>query len=543
MPSTAQPESVQICIYGATPGGITAAIAAARDGRSVVVVEPGQHLGGMTSGGLGWTDHGVKESIGGLSREFYRRVARHYAASGPGGMDQGDGWSHEPHVAEAIFRDWLREHGVRVVFAHRLSRVERDGARIVAASFDFAPPDHRGAPAPQPQVAEALRVAAGMWIDATYEGDLMALAGVSSATRREGRDEHGESMAGVRRKPVSERGTTLDIDPFVERGRPASGLLPLVEADGDEPDGAPHEAIQAYCFRLCLAQGGSRPVAPPPAYDPARYELLGRYFEACGAAGIALPPGDLYHPAPGRGWVAPRPLKISPLPRGKSDVNNGAPISIDHVGGGSTSYPRASWAERHRIWVGHEDYTRGLLCFLRSDGRIPADLRAEIATWGLPCDEFQDTGGWPHQLYVRECRRMVGRHVMTQHDAERPAPCVDSIGLGSYPLDSHLCRRVAQGGRLALEGGFMHRITGAYPIPYRAITPKAGECANLLVVFCVSATHVAYSSLRMEPVLMILGESAAIAAGLALDGDTGVQDVDPHRLAGHLRELGQVLAV
>ncbi len=543
MSSEPKQETVDVCVYGATSGGITAAIAAARNGRNVVLIEPSQHLGGMTSGGLGWTDYGIKESVGGLSGEFYRRIANYYSKAGIDGMDQGAGWSHEPHVAEAILNDWLTEYAIRVIFAHRVSAVKKNETRIVSATFDFAPPDHRGAPAALAQTPQALHITAPMWIDATYEGDLLAMAGVSFTTHRDGLDDHQESVAGVRYKTITERDATLAIDPFVKRGEPASGLLPLVEAGGEEADGARHAAIQAYCFRLCLAQTNCRPVEPPPSYHPAHYELLGRWFEACNAAGIVLPPSDLYHARAGQPWIAPRPLKISPLPRGKSDVNNGAPVSIDHVGGGSTAYPLASWAERQQIWHEHEDYTRGLLYFLRTDLRIAADLRHEIGSWGLPLDEFKDTGNWPHQLYVRECRRMVGPYVMTQHDAENPVPLADSIGLGSYSLDSHQCRRVAHSGQLALEGGFLHRIKGAYPIPYRAITPKAEECSNLLVIFCVSSTHAAYSSLRMEPVLMILGESAAFAACLALDTGISVQEVDVRTLTQRLREAGQVLEV
>lgn len=533
---------VEVCIYGGTSGGVIAAVAAAREGQSVVLIEPGRHLGGLTSGGLGFTDYGDKNSIGGLSMEFYRRVEAHYQAQkfpandGPAGPDfyQGQAWAHEPHVAEAIFDAWIKAAGVRVVREHRIAQIEKTGAKIRAATFDFAPPDNRGAFAATPTQENAVKVEAAMWIDASYEGDLLARAGVSYTTKRESRAQYGEDLNGVHLS------NSLGISAYRTPDHPESGLLPFTRpASQIGKEGDESAAVQAYTFRLCLVQnrgdnaGNWREIEPIGAYDPLWFEHLGRRLTHTKLREGLSPKRAFYHyPGP---YEEPRLVKISPLPRGKTDANQ-----MDFVGG-NHAYPEGNWKLRGQIWRAHEDFERGFLFWLRTDSRVPDDVRAEIATWGLPKDEFKDTGGWPHALYVRESRRMIGQYVMTQRDCQQKTPFEDSIGMGSYSLDSHFCDRVEIGGELTFEGGFYEKSRGAYPIPYRALAPKANECENLLVLFCLSSTHAAYSSLRMEPVLMILGESAAIAAHLALQTNSSVQNLDSKRLTQRLREVGQIL--
>lgn len=536
---------VDVCVYGGTSGGVVAAVAAARQGRSVVLVEPGRHLGGMTSGGLGLTDTKGTETVGGLAGAFYGRIGAQYRASGPQpngpagpAHHAGEGWTHEPHVAEQVLRDWLDEHQVPVLWECRIAGLVKQGARIRTIRLDQAPPDERGAPIATPEEPEYAEIEAAMFIDASYEGDLLAKAGVSYTTDREGKDRYNESLAGIRRsRPRHE------IDAFVQPGRPESGLLPLLQpGDGGGPEGAASAAVQAYTFRLCLVQniGPNQnnwlPIEPPNDYDPARYELFARIVEAEHATEPLTIPGALYHwPPPYR---EPRLFKISSLPGGKTDVNQ-----LDLVGY-SHDYPEGDWATRARVWRAHQDYQRGLLHFFGTSERVPEAVRIEVAKWGLPKDEFKDTGGWPHQLYIRESRRMLGATVMTQRDCEAPAAVLnDAIGMGTYSLDSHVCQRLARGGKVVNEGGFYQRIPGPYPIPYRAITPHASECENLLVIFCLSSSHAAYSSLRMEPVLMILGESAALAACQALEEDRSVQNINVARLTTRLREAGQVLQV
>jgi hypothetical protein len=537
-----------VCVYGGTSGGVIAAIAVAQQGRSVVLVEPGRHLGGMTSGGIGLTDFGRKETIGGLSREFYRRVEEYYrhddhhgdtSTAGPD-HPEGRGWTHEPHVAEMIFRDWLADYGVPIIFNSRISVARKTSTRLRSITLDYAPPDHRGAPAASATEPGYLEVEAAMFIDASYEGDLIALTGVSYTTQRESRAQYDESLAGV---CYSNGGH--NIDPYRQPGQPESGLLPLVSSESGGRVGAASSATQAYTFRLCLVQdagvnrGNMMPVEPPANYNVEIFELWARRVQ--GLVNSPDPPtatSALYHyppyyyPPP---YFEPSLFKISPLPRGKSDVNH-----LNWVGG-SFGYADGDWSTRVRIWHDHEDYQRGLLYFLRTDERMPQEWREEIGKWGLPKDEYSDSGGWPHQLYIRESRRMLGSYTVTQHDCQNPT-IEDSIGLGSHQLDSHGCRLLACEGRVVHEGGFFQDIPAPYPIPYRALIPREGECDNLLVLFCLSSSHAAYSSLRMEPVLMILGQSAGTAACHALGSGQALKTINTQRLQSRLRDAGQLLS-
>jgi hypothetical protein len=539
---------IDICVYGGTSGGVTAAIAAAQQGRSVVLIEPSRHLGGMTSGGLGWTDYGRIESIGGLSREFFRRVEAWYHATGlsPDEWKQGVGWTHEPHVAETIFKNWLAEYHVEVVYEHRVATAHKDGSRLRAIVLDHAPPDDRGAPTALAAYPAALQIEAAQWIDASYEGDLMAAANVSYQTSREAAKDYGESVAGViynHHEDLQGRliGTpsleaaTFDIDPYQNAGDPQSGLLPWLVESEPELAGEASSALQAYNFRLCLTDDPQNRVPiEAPNYDPAQYELLGRYLELMERRGTPLTP-DRFH----QNWHV---LKISPLPNRKSDVNNAGPFSTD-LTGANYRYPEGDWKTRSQIWHAHEDYQRGFHVFLRTDARVPVAVREEVQRWGLCRDEFTDTGHWPSQLYVRESRRLRGSYIMTQSDCEGENPVVDSVGMGSYSLDSHSCQRFAWRGAVVKEGGYIHRIKKPYGISYRALVPRENECENLAVIFCLSSSHAAYSSLRMEPVLMILGQSAAVAVCQALESNRSLQTINVSHLQKHLREGGQVLEI
>ena len=529
--------NVDLCVYGGTSGGVVAAIAARQQGRTVVLIEPGRHLGGMSSGGLGLTDHGWPDAIGGFSREFYQRIAEHYRLSKTSDSEhvQGIGWTHEPHVAEDIFNDWVKAYSVNVVFDHRLANVVVTEGVIRSIILDYAPSDERGAPASKALKIDALHVNALMFIDASYEGDLMAGANIHYTTRRESREQYDESLAGCRSRSYS-----VMIDPYVQPGHPQSGLLPLVQANSEAFNGAASNEIQAYNFRLCMSQTNMHVVTPPLNYDPWTYELFGREIKTYIEMGKPLLPHQFYHPPAGQPWIHPRMLKMSPLPNGKNDVNNSDEGTTDFIGGGSTLYPEADWALRAKIWHNHEDYIRGLLYFLRTDKRVLPETRDEVAKWGLPNDEFTDTNGWPHQLYIRESRRMLGAHVMIQADCESPT-IQDSIGLGSYPLDSHNCQRLACDDRIFYEGSFFSEVPIPYPISYRSICPCYEECRNLLVICCLSSSHVAYSSMRMEPVIMILGQSAAIAACQAIEQQVSVQHIDINSLQSRLRSAGQIL--
>jgi hypothetical protein len=525
-------------------------------GLSVSLIEPTRHVGGMSSAGLGWTDGGRIETIGGLSAAFYREVAEHYLAQDSGEeatRNGGLGWSHEPHVAENIFRRWLKDAGIEPLYACRVADVQKDGQRIRSILLDKAEPDERGAPAPLPEEPGFATIHARMFVDASYEGDLLALAGVSYTTRREGRNQYDEEMAGIiynhheawdgtLAHPPGLESAKLGLDPYKTPGDPASGLLPFLDEHEPFAPGSEDEALQAYNFRLCLTANpdNSIPVKPVGNYDPQWYELVGRWLKKLEAEGTPIQPGHFHH----FGLNPLKVFKISPLPHGKSDVNNAQSglISSDFIGQ-NYDYPEASWARRAEIWKAHEDYQRGLHYFMQTDERVPPAVREESLKWGLCKDEFQDTGHWPFQLYVRESRRIIGDLVMTQNHVNMQIPIDDSIGIGSYSLDSHLCRRFVHEGQIYNEGGFLYRNgRRAYPISYRALLPKESECENLASLFCLSASHAAFSTLRMEPVVMILGESVAHAIQLALQQDVALARIPVPLLQKRLRAAGQIIA-
>ncbi|HEX4794820.1 MAG TPA: FAD-dependent oxidoreductase [Humisphaera sp.] len=507
-----------LCIYGGTAAGVIAAVTAAKLGRTVLLVEPSRHLGGMTTGGLGFTDIGNKLAIGGLSREFYRRVGKVYGKE--------ESWVFEPSVAEKVLHELIAEANaggekIKVLLNHRIEEVDARDAlirRIMLA---------RASNADATIVEEHIPAEAASFIDCTYEGDLMALAKVQFTFGREAVAQYDEPLNGIRPNTPKHQ-FLVPVDPYVKSGDRSSGLLPLIqEGDGGTP-GAGDQRVQTYNLRLCLSKDKSNqnPITPPEGYDPATYEILARHLEGLVDAKKPINLGML--------------LKIDLMPNNKTDINNNGAVSTDYIGH-SWTYPSADFATRHRIWQEHVAYTHGLLHFLATSPRVPASVRKEMAVWGLTKDEFQETGGWPHQLYVREARRMIGRYVVTQHDCEHKTSVDDSIGLAAYNMDSHNCQRIVQNGVVRNEGDVQVAPAAPYSISYRAITPKAEVCRNLLVPVCLSASHIAYGSIRMEPVFMLLGQSAAMAAHMSLEKRANVQDVDIPALQARLLTDGQIL--
>lgn len=496
-PGCAEPRAQQfdVAVYGGTAGGVVAAIAAANEGANVVLLEPGRHVGGMVSGGLGKTDHANKSVIGGMSREFFERVGKHYG--------EPVTWYFEPHVAERVFTDWLKEANVRVLFEHRLAGVLMDGKRVRSI-----------------RVENGEAFAAKVFIDATYEGDLMARAGVSYFVGRESRDQYGESLAGVQEYSKFHQ-FDVAVSGRDEKGRP----LPCVH---DGPKGKPGDGdkkIQTYNFRVCLTnrKENQLPLPKPPGYDPGRYEALKRYFAI---RGKDLKMNDI--------------TIFSLMPNGKTDINNRGPFSLDHIGA-NWDYPEAGYKRRAEIWQDHVNYVQGFFYFLAHDPSVPKHLQDEINQWGLPKDEFADTGHWPHQLYVREARRMIGEYLMIQRDVQEDRAKSDSIGMGSFMIDTHHSQRVIRpDGSLENEGDVQVPVQ-PYEIPYRSLVPKRAQCVNLLVPVCMSASHVAYGSLRMEPQYMIMGQATGVAAFQAIQGGQAVQDVDVDRLRARLVEQKQIL--
>ena len=536
-----------VVVYGGTSGGVTAAVAAARHGQKVVLIEPGRHLGGLTSGGLGATDIGKKEAIGGLAREFYRRVKQHYA--NPAAWKYGrpeDFRSNqhdpkedvmfyfEPHVAEKIYDDLVREAKVEVVRGERLdlkAGVVKRGTAIEAIVME-----------------SGRRFRGRVFIDATYEGDVMAKAGVSYLVGREANAAFGETHNG-NQPYLLRRGKTVPsahdfrraVDPYVRPGDPASGLIFGVHPGGPGPEGVGDNRVQAYCYRLCLTNEPANrvPFAQPADYDPAKFELVARYLNSDRMLPEFPNGGDIEHPVLGNNLMRPTPVVI--MPNRKSDSNNKDPVGFNLVGG-NYDYPEADYATRERIIREHVSWQQGLIWFMATDPRVPERFRAPMKDWGLPKDEFTDTGHWPHQLYVREARRLHGAFVMTQRHCDSTQPVPDPIGMGGYAMDSHNVRRyVDENGHVRTEGTIGLGVKQAYGIAYDAITPKPEQSSNLLVPVCLSATHVAYGSIRMEPVFMAIGHSAGVAAALANEQRCTVQEIDRTKLRAQLLAQGQII--
>jgi hypothetical protein len=516
-----------VVIYGGTSAAVTTAIQVKKMGKSVVVVSPDKHLGGLTSGGLGFTDSGNTGSIGGLSREFYHRVYLEYQNDEAWRWEkkdeygnQGQGtkamlhddrtmWIFEPHIAEKVFEEWIAEYDIPVVREALLDRekgVVKDGARIVSiATLDGT--IYRGK----------------IFIDATYEGDLMAAAGVSYHIGRESNEVYGETWNG-NQFGVFQHGHYFKspVSPYKTADDPSSGLLPFIDDSSEGVNGEGDSRIQAYCYRLCLTNNPENrvPFSKPANYDPANYELLRRVFAS--------------------GWRETF-NKFDPIPNRKTDTNNHGPFSTDFIGM-NYAYPEATYEQRREILRQHFEYQMGWFYFIANDPSVPEDVRSRMSEWGLAKDEFADNGNWSHQIYVREARRMKGEYVTTEHECLGRRRPPHPVGMGSYGLDSHNVRRfVTREGYVQNEGDIGVGVKQPYSIDYGSLTPLSAECTNLLVPVCVSCSHIAFGSIRMEPVFMLLGQSAATAAVLAIDAKCNVQDVDYNQLREQLVADGQRL--
>ena len=493
--STVFGAEANVIVYGDTSAAITAAIQVRRMGKSVLIVAPSKHLGGLTTAGLGATDIGNKAAIGGLSREFYRRIKQYYASPAAWRQQkkdeyrsrrqrQGDDgmWTFEPHVATQIYEKMLSEAGVTVHRGERLDRkagVLKRGARIVGIRMESGKQFH-----------------GRCFIDATYEGDLLAAAGVSYHVGRESNGKYGETLNGVQTAQAIKHQMARGVDPYKRKGDKSSGLLPGIHSGQPGKDGQGDHRVQAYNLRMCLTDAPSNrlPFKKPDGYDPLDYELLLRNFEA----------GERRIP-----WSPTR------MPNRKTDTNNNHGFSTDFINE-SYSWAEASYAEREEIFRKHLKYQRGLMWTLANHPRVPDRIRQQIARWGVCKDEFAEFAGWPHQLYVREARRMVSSYVMTEHNCRGDREVTDAVGLAAYTMDSHNVQRyVGPDGTVVNEGDVQVGGFSPYAISYRSIVPKKAECENLLVPVCLSASHIAYGSIRMEPVFMVLGQSAATAACLS----------------------------
>lgn len=485
--------AVDLCIYGATSAGIIAAVQAAGGGLSICLLAQGSHLGGLTAGGLGYTDFGNKAIIGGLAREFYRRVGTHYGVE--------EEWKFEPHVAEAVFRAMLREADVHPIEHQFLDHVETTENCIDAITMQ-----------------SGLKVRAKFYIDATYEGDLMAKAGVPCTVGREGNARYDELLNGVQIRETHQ--FEYAVSPWRRENDPSSGLLPSISPEPVALPGTGDRKVQAYNFRMCLTRHPNRiPFPKPDDYQPEHYELLARYLRG--------------------GW---RQFfrKFDAIRGGKTDTNNHGAVSTDFIGA-SHDYPEADYAAREKIFQAHVSYQQGLMWFFCHDERCPVDVRTAMKEWGVAPDEFSSTGHWPPQLYVREARRMVSDYVITEHDCRGYRRAEDAIGCGAYAMDSHNCQRVVVNGRVLNEGDVQAGGFPPYPVSYRSLIPPKSSIGNLFVPVCLSASHIAYGSVRMEPVFMVLGQSAAIAATLCQKASCAAQDLPYASLKAELEKNAQVI--
>ena len=512
-----------VVIYGGTSGGITAAIQAATMGRTVALVEPGLHLGGLTSGGLGATDIGNKQAIGGLSREFYQRVKQHYSQLSAWTVEQPNAytnrrqdpredamWFFEPHVAEAIFRAWLKEFPEITVFEEeRLNRLQR--VPLIEGTIQTL------------RMESGLELSGQIFIDATYEGDLLAAADVDYIVGREPNDRYEETLNGIQTAYARHHQLVPGVDPFVVPGKPESGLLPGIDPAGPGVEGDGDHRVQAYCFRMCVTdhQDNQLPFQKPEGYDERAYELLFRNFEA----GAKTAP-----------W---NPIM---MPNRKTDANNNRGFSTDFIGQ-SYRWAEASYEEREEIYQKHLLYQQGLMWTLANHERVPSAIRSEIGRWGNCRDEFQANGGWSHQLYIREARRMIGSEVMNQNHCQGRQVAERPVGLAAYTMDSHHVQRyVNDSGMAQNEGDVQVGGFPPYPVGLGSLLPRRSQCKNLIVPVCLSASHIAYGSIRMEPVFMVLGQSAATAACLAMETQVDLHDLRYEPLRKRLLEDGQILS-
>ncbi|MDD4144572.1 MAG: FAD-dependent oxidoreductase [Prolixibacteraceae bacterium] len=534
-----------IVIYGGTSAGVAAAIQSSRMGKSVVLIEPSMRIGGLTTGGLGATDIGNKQAIGGISYEFYRNIKKYYDnpenwkwqtreeyQQSRNARQEDAMWTFEPSAALAVYKQMMGKENIKLIYGEKLDRksgVKKSNNEIVEIVM-LSGRSFKGQ----------------MFIDATYEGDLMAAAGVSYVIGRESNKEYGESLNGVQANKVSLtlRGRVsrnslhhnfIDgVDPYIVKGDPSSGLLPFITEGGPGIDGRGDNKIQAYCFRMTLTDHPENriPFSKPEDYNELEYELLFRNYEAAeGPIEEMYSYGDPLVP-----WIN------TPMPNRKTDTNNQKGFSTDFIGQ-NYDYPEADYEQREKILQAHRKYQQGLMWSLAYHPRIPKKVRDVVSKWGTCKDEYESADGWQEQLYVREARRMVSGYIMTQRNCEGFENAEDPVGLAAYGMDSHQVQRyVDANGYVQNEGNVEAPVTAPYPISYRSIIPKKEDCTNLLVPVCVSATHIAYGSIRMEPVFMVLGQSAATAAALAIDDDVELQELDYNKLQSRLLNDKQILS-
>jgi hypothetical protein len=524
----AQTFQADLIVYGGTSAAISSAVQAVRLGKSVIVVSPDTHLGGLSSGGLGFTDTGNKAVIGGFAREFYQKVYQHYQKPETwkwekqneyGNKGQGnpamDGtertmWIFEPHVAEMVFEDFVKTYKIKIYRDEWLDRgpsgvVKKNGAIV---SF---------------KTLKGNVYKGKMFIDATYEGDLMAAAKVSYHVGREANRVYNEEWNGIQVGILHHKHHfQTNISPYKIPGDPSSGVLPRISTEDPGVRGEEDKKIQAYCYRMCLSSNPDNriPFAKPADYDPAQYELLARVYAT--------------------GWKETF-KKFDPIPNKKTDTNNHGPFSTDNIGM-NYEYPEGSYEKRKAILKEHENYQKGWLYFVANDPSVPEDVRAEMNQYGLPKDEFKDNGNWPHQIYVREARRMVGTHVMTEHEVLGKREVDQPVGMGSYTLDAHNAQRyIKADGFVQNEGDIGVHLKKPYLISYGSIIPKKEDCTNLLVPVCLSSSHIAFGSIRMEPVFMILAQSATTAAVQAIDKKVAIQNIDYQQLKQQMLKDKQIL--
>jgi hypothetical protein len=516
-----------VIVYGGTSAAVSTAVQVARMGKSVIIVSPDVHLGGLSAGGLGWTDSGDKKAIGGISRDFYHRVWKHYqndqawnwqeradygnVGQGKPADDEGipTQWTFEPKVAEKIFEELVAENKIMLYKDEWLDR--ENGVEVVSGEIKSA------------TMLSGKKFQGKMFVDATYEGDLMASAGVSYHVGREANSVYDETWNGIQTGTLHHKHWFMsDVSPYKIPGDPSSGVLPLISTEDPGVKGEGDDKIQAYCFRLCMTNHPENrvPFPKPVNYDASRYELLVRTYMT----------GRRDHFE-----------KFDPMPNKKTDTNNHGPVSSDYIGM-NYDYPEGSYERRKEIILDHENYQKGLLYFICNDPSIPEDIQSAYKEWGLAKDEFLDNGNWPHQLYIREARRMIGEYVTTEHDITSKYDTPQSVGMGSYAMDSHNIQRyIKEDGFVQNEGDIGTHVKKPYKISYGSIIPKKTECKNLLVPVCVSSSHIAFGSIRMEPVFMILGQSAGTAVVMAIDKKIAVQDIPFNELRERLLKDGQVM--
>jgi len=545
MPSKAGGQNeYDIVIYGGTSAGIAAAIQSSRMGRTILLIEPSSRIGGLTTGGLGATDIGNKQAIGGISREFYQNIRKYYndpvnwewqikkeyiERRNTGNEDAM--WTFEPSAALDVYKKMINSENIDLVYGQRLNRetgIKKQGVKILEIKME-----------------NGTSYIGKMFIDATYEGDLMAAAGISYVVGRESNKEYGETLNGVQankvsltlRKTISRNSlhhNFIDgVDPYIVKGDPSSGLLPFIIEGGPGIDGKGDKGIQAYCFRMTLTDHPENriPFAKPENYNELQYELLFRNYEASEG-----PIEEMYYYGdPLIPWIN------TPMPNRKTDTNNQKGFSTDFIGQ-NFNYPEASYKERADINELHRSYQQGLMWTLAYHSRIPQKVKDVVSIWGTCKDEYEREDGWQQQLYIREARRMVSDYVMTQKNCEGFEIAEDPVGLGAYGMDSHQVQRyVDANGFVQNEGNIEASVPGPYPISYRSIIPKISECGNLLVPVCISASHIGFGSIRMEPVFMVLGQSAATAAALAIDNNIGIQNINYSKLKTILLKDKQIL--